>query len=360
MSNVIILLCIALFLVIFTLILNEYESFKQKKKYSTFYNCESTKKVDESIKRMLYVLGNNISSDKKIERMNNIIMDTFEPKYSSIVLFDGTDNVLKVSNVEECYLDAIKNVSEEPIFAEYIAKDTSKYIISKITDIKSYKSALERDIKSVLFSPIYYEDVYLGFWIMEDDKPNSFDNILEEDLKNFKYNLGLFIENAKTQSALEIANVTDKQTGFNNNIYLYTEVPQLQLKNETCSITMIEFKNIEKINEKYGRNIGNTLIIKGCSIIKNISASTSIFIRYSGVRFIVITPGSNAQVAQPIFERVLKELKKCSEFDEDEEVKIETNILLHTLKRQTNVEKEVQKMLNYMEKMKNSNSIRVM
>jgi diguanylate cyclase (GGDEF)-like protein len=359
MLNVIVLIS-TVFLIIIALIIDEYENYKYKKNNDERKKNNSSKLIENSVQKMLYLLGSNINSDKKIEKINDIILSTFKSKYSSIVLFDGIDNVMKVSNVEKCYMDVIKNASKEPIFSSCVNKDTSKYLISKLSDIKSYKSALERGIKSVMFSPIYYEDVYLGFWLMEDDHAGAFDSFMEEDFKKFKYNLGLFIENVKMQSIIEIANITDKQTGYYNNLYLYSNMQKILFNNDTSSISIVELKNISEINEKYGRNIGNTLISKACNNIKNIVSKESILIRYSGLTFLIITPGSNSQTAQPIMDKVLQTLKNTSEYVEDEEVLIESNILIHTLQKQNNIEKEIQKMLKYMEKMKNPNSIRIM
>lgn len=357
MTNTIILLSIALFLVIILTIYSEYDNYNMKKKLTS---KDKSSIVENTIQKMFDILGADIDTDKKINRLNNVIISAFKPKYSSIVLFDGENHIMKSTNVEECYIEVIKNVSEESIFSGCLSKDTSKYVISKVNNIVSYKSALERGIRSVMFSPIFYDDVYLGFWIIEDEKENAFDNIAESDFKKFKYNLGLFIENIGMQSTIEIANNTDIQTGFYNQVYLYSNSRQILSKSQTSSITMIELKNVPKINEKYGRNIGNTLILKMCNSIKDIVSKESVLVRYTGLRFLIITPNSNAQVAQPVIERVLQVIKSISEYVEDEELKLECLVLIHTLQKQNNVEKEIQKMISYMEKMKNTDNIRIM
>ena len=65
-------------------------------------------------------------------------------------------------------------------------------------------------------------------------------------------------------------------------------------------------------------------------------------------------------MAQPIIERVLQVIKSITEYVEDDEVKLESTILIHTLQKQNNIEKEIQKMMKYMEKMKNPDTIRIM
>lgn len=357
MTNTIILLSIALLLVIMLTVYSEYDKYNMKKKLT---NKEKSSIVESTIQKMFDILGANIDTQKKINRLNNVIISAFKPKYSSIVLYDGKNYVMKSTNVEECYVDVIKNVYEESIFSNCINKDTSKYVISKVNNIVSYKSALERGIKSVMFSPIYYDDVYLGFWIIEDDKGNAFDNILENDLKKFKYNLGLFIENIQMQSTIEIADNTDMLTGFYNKVYLYSNSREILTRSETNSITLIELKNIPEINEKFGRSIGNTLILKMCSAIKDIVSKEAILVRYTGLRFLIITPNSNAQIAQPIIERVLQVIKNISEYVEDVEISLESRILIHTLYKQNNIEREVQKMIKEIEKNKISDNIRIM
>ena len=357
MSNIVTLLSIALFLIIIATLYSEYENKKMKKIINQKNN---TSIVEATIQKMFDILGANINTSQKIDRLNNVIISAFNPKYSSIVLYDGVNHVMKSTNVEECYVDVIREVSGEPIFASCTTKDSTKYMISKINNIVSYKSALERGIKSVMFSPIFFNDVYLGFWIIEDDKENAFDNISTSDFKKFKYNLGLFIENILMQNTIEVADNTDNQTGFYNKVYLYSNSRKILMKSTTSSATLIELINIPELNEKYGRNLGNTLILKMCNEIRNIVSKESVLIRYEGLKFLIITPDSNAQIAQPIIEKVFHSINNISEYVEDEEIKIEANILIHTLQKQNNIEKEIQKMKNSIHKFKDTNTIKIM
>lgn len=357
MTNTIILLLLALLLIILSTIYGEYENFVIK---SQIEKSKKSNIVESTIQKMFDILGSGSNTTKKIDEMNNVIISAFKPKYSSIVLFDGVNHVMKSTNVEECYVDVITELGNESIFSGVLNKDKTKYIISKINNIVSYKSALERGIRSVMFSPIYFDDVYLGFWIIEDERENAFDNISENDFEKFKYNLGLFIENILMQSTIEIADNTDEQTGFYNKVYLYSNSRKILLKSPTSSMTLVELKNIPEINEKYGRNIGNALILKMCNEIKNIVSKESILVRYGGLKFLIITPDSNAQITQPIIERVHHSIKEIKEYVDDEEILIESNVLIHTLQNQNNMEKEIQKMLSYMQKFKNTNELRIM
>lgn len=353
----IILIAVALALLIF---LDIYiESHKDKASSKSNNNSIKFQIVDKTIQEMYDILGNTSSSDDKIKKLNEILIKAFKPKYSSIVLYDGNKFCIKATNVEKDFLDAIANVATESIFSSNVLKDVSKYSIAITDKNLSYKSAIERNIKSSIFSPIYFDNMFLGFWLIEDTKEHAFDGISNEDLAKFKHNLSLFIENIQVQSTIEIAENTDKQTGYYNNLYLYSNSRSLLISNETSAISLISLDNLPEVNEKYTRNLGNTLLIKVSNAIKEIVSKESILIRYSGQRLLVITPGSNAQVAQPIMDKVLSKIKSEVEYVDDEKVSLDAKIVIHTLKKQNNIEKEIQNMVLFIDKMKSNNTIKV-
>ncbi len=316
--------------------------------------------VDKTIQDMYNIMGNTNSTDEKILSLNRVLIKAFKPKYSSIVLYDGNKYQMKATNVEEDFIEAISNVAEENIFRSNVIKNVSKYSVATTDKSLAYKSALERKIRSAIFSPIYYNNMFLGFWFIEDTKEHAFDGISNLDLDKFKYNLSLFIENIAKQNTIEIAENTDKQTGYYNNLYLYSNARDILISHDTSSISLICLKNIPDINEKYSRNLGNTLLIKVTNAIKDIVSKESILVRYSGIRLLIITPGSNAQVSQPIMERVLSKIKSEVEYVDDEKVAVESQILIHTVKKQNNIEKEIQNMISRIDTMKPVNVIKIL
>lgn len=353
----VILVAIALALLLFLDIFLEWE--KNKKKSKAVEEKSKLAIVDQTIQDMYDIMGNICTSDEKIERLNQILLKAFQPKYSSIILYDGNQFMVKATNVEEHFRDSIKNVATESVYSQYVVKNVSKYSVAVTDKTLSYRSALERNIKSAIFSPIYHHNMFLGFWFIEDTKEHAFDGISNEDLAKFKHNLSLFIENIQVQNTIEIAENTDKQTGFYNNLYLYSDSRNILISHDTSALSIICLKNIPDINETYGRNLGNTLIAKVANAMKEIVSKESILIRYSGLHLLVITPGSNAQVAQPIMEKVLSKIKNEVEYVDDKKVAIESQIVLHTLKKQNNVEKEIQNILSFMNRMKDVNTIKI-
>ncbi|MEG0872393.1 MAG: diguanylate cyclase [Clostridia bacterium] len=306
---------------------------------------------------MFEIMGSSINAKDKIVALNNAIKEAYNLKYSSIATYDGYSYSVKATNVETEYIDCIKKFSTEKEFKA--RKKVSKYITIAKNKTLLYRSAVERKICSAMFSPIYYKDMYLGFWIIEDTETDAFEHITKGELTKLKDNIGVFLENVQFQDTLEIAENTDKQTGYYNNMYLYSNARSVLTAFDTSALTLICLKNIPDINEKYGRNIGNALLIKVANSIKDLAPKSSIFIRYSGLRLLIVTPNTNAQLMQPFNEQLINRLKTESEYVGDRKVSLELQVLLHTFKKQNNIEKEIQKMVSYIDLMKDVNSIKI-
>ena len=84
-----------------------------------------------------------------------------------------------------------------------------------------------------------------------------------------------------------------------------------------------------------------------------------IYIRYSGLRFIIFIKNSTAETIQPHIEMLLSKYKSIYEYVNDNKVQVDTQILIHTLRKQNNLEKEIQKTMSNIDWMKNVNTIKI-
>lgn len=312
------------------------------------------------MQRMFELMAANIPASKKIEELNKIIMEVFASKYSTICLYDGTSYELKATNVEAPYGTAIQTIAEDSIFANNAAQNISKYMVTTGNRMLAYKSAMERRIKSAMFSPIYYNGAYIGFWLMEDDAESAYDNVSKEELARLKDNIGVFIENVTSQESIENAHHRDKQTGFYNNLYLYSTVRKQTASVDNSVIVLMQFMNLPQINDKYGREIGDRLLAKASSALSDMMSKDAILIRHSGGKFCIVAPGATAEMIHPQMERYLSTLRENQEAVGSEQVKLETNIVIHAIKRQSILDKEITKMANYIDGMENNNTIKIL
>ena len=311
------------------------------------------------MQRMFELMASTIPAHKKIEELNNIIIEVFNSKSSTISIFDGTNYEIKATNVEQMYLDSIKAIAEEADFKNNATNNVSKYLVAAGGRLLGYKSAMERKIRSAMFSPIYYNGMYLGFWLLEDDAENAFDSISKEELSKLKDHIGVFIENVLSQESIEGAYNTDKQTGFYNNLYLYSTVRQQTAKEENSALTLMLLSNLPQINEEYGREVGNKLLEKAAKLMQEIFNESNIFVRYSGSKFCIVSPGISSETLHSTVERYITNLKMQEEVVNGHKVSLNINVVMKNIRKQSNIDKEISKMADYIEHMTEVNTIKL-
>ena len=311
------------------------------------------------LQNMLEIMSSKFSSDEKIKNLNDVIITNYGVKYSTISTFDGYEYDSTASNIEAIYKDRLKDIANENDFKVNISKNVSKYLTTAPGKTLLYRSAVERRIKSAMFSPIYCNGVYLGFWLLEDTVSNAFDNIPKSELAKLKANIGIFLDIVGFQKSIEKAQNEDKQTGFYTNLYLYSGARKIIKNNENNTIAMVCLKNIPDINLKYGRNVGNAVLIKATNCIKNFVNKNIVLIRYSGIKFLIIIPNMSSQASQPMIERLLAKLNLESEYVGDEKITVNSQFLLHTVKNQNDIDFEIEKMVDYIDGMNSVNTIKI-
>lgn len=311
------------------------------------------------IQRMFELMSAAIPSKQKLSEVNKIILEAFGSKYSTLATFDGEKYEIRASNVDEVFQDRIIELAEDKVFKNNIEKNVPKYLVGADGKILTYKTAMERYIRSAMFLPIYHAGKLRGFWLLEDEVTGAFDNMSNEELVKIKDNIGVFIENMSMQDAIELAENKDKQTGFYNSLYLYSTLRQEMATVSDSTIVLISLDNLSEINNKYTRDVSDKLLLKAATYLKELVSSKDILVRYSGSKFCVVCPGSKVDNIQPTMERYLSNVKACSEKIDKEEASLNVVIVMSEFKTQSNIEKEINKMIEYASNTHTKNTIKI-
>ncbi len=312
------------------------------------------------IQSMFEIMGATIPAENKIKELNKIIIDTYSPKYSTIVTFDGNNYNVEATNIETDFGEALATLADASEFRANVGKNVSKYITTSADKNLGYKTAIERNIKSCMFSPIYHNNTYLGYWIIEDEVENAFDNMSKNEVAKLKNNMGVFLENTLYQNMIEAAENTDKQTGFYNNIFLYSKAKKKVADYENNTLVFLQFRNLADINNTYSREIGDRILLKAINVMKELVGNETISVRYSGAKFVIIYPNSTAETIHSNIERMLANIKSNAiEKVDNTFVTLDIQIVMSTFKKQSNLEKQIQKMVDYVENMKDIDTIKI-
>ncbi len=203
----------------------------------------------------------------------------------------SSDEIDKMANMPEL-LDIYMKSSIENTFAELLFRLTNeKYTEKKAeklwTAILDHKNdvnnKLNRDV-GILVATLDY-----------------LTNVVKE-ISNPKISLDKNIENAARMAT------TDPMTGLYSrnvlNIILEKEIIQSIRYKKNLSLLMIDIDDFKIINDSYGHQEGDGVIIDIVGIISNQIRKADIFARYGGEEFAIVMPETDNEEAANVAERI--------------------------------------------------------
>ena len=244
------------------------------------------------VQDFLNAIGETSTVDEKIRKINNILIEKYEIKYSTNVVFDGAEYQIKASNVDKKHWTTLKELQNVDMFKESIEKATPKYVtVNNESERLPYQQMEFGRAKSAIFFPLYIDNVYIGYWIIESGTPHDFDNVDTTVLEVIKDNIVSVLKTIVHQKTLESIVRKDLFTGLYSEEYLYGEGKKIIDQYTISTICMFKIINIQQINNNYTRELGNKVITKISDIVKENISADYVFVRYMGPKFVIAFSG---------------------------------------------------------------------
>ena len=302
-------------------------------------------------------IGKNESAEDKIKIINDILIEKYEIKYSTIVVFNGAEYILKATNVDERQWETMTNLHTDPLFQDSIRTATNKYVtINSASEKLSYQKIDMTRAKSAMFFPLYIDNIYIGYWIIESEMAHAFDDMDTGILEIIRENIISVLKTISYQNTIENIYRVDKFTGLNSAEYIYGKGKRTIDKYGKSTVCMFSINNIEEINDKYGRKIGTEVIVKVANAIKSDISSEYVFVRYMGPKFAIVLSGTELEDSIPFITKIkntiegIKVVLKSKNSDDTIEIVPITNFILGNYYKGTGIEEVTKKLEEYLDK----------
>ena len=322
---------------------------------SAEYLDTTEKKVTKSILKLIDHFGSEKSDYYFVlDTSGNLIMNT---QHSEI---EGTNILtLKDENGKLFIQDFLEQaVVNKPDFVEYKWKNPKNGLIEKkysyvkkvpnsdwIVGSGYYVNDLKKKIE------VKKNELYLAYWVhqkiilwitamliilaffssykfsrllklrfmhYEDQVQNKNDELMElnASLENLVKVRTVQLENAYRN--MEELAITDTLTGISNryafNEALSKEIYKSHRHNVLFSLLMLDLDHFKNINDTYGHDKGDSVLIKMTEIVKSCLREEDVFARVGGEEFMIILPQTDISTAFEIAERI-RELVESSSFN---------------------------------------------
>ena len=262
------------------------------RKIQTFNNINQRINNLSIVQDFMNTVGEYSSVDQKIQKINDILIEKYEIKYSTIVVFDGAEYTIKASNVDKKHWDSLKALQDVEMFKDSISTATPKYVtVNKEGERLPYQQMEFGRAKAAIFFPLYIDNVYIGYWIIESGTPHDFDNVDITILDVVKENIVSVLKNVVHQKTLESIVRTDLFTGLPSEEYLYGEGRKKIDKYTISTVCMFKITNLQAINEKFSRELGNKVVTEVSKYFKENISDEYVLVRYMGPKFVIVFSG---------------------------------------------------------------------
>lgn len=356
-----------LVIIVLALIIYNYSVHKKIETYSNLNQRITSLNV---LQEFMKTLGENTSIKEKLENINDILISKYSIKYSTIVVFDGAQYVVKASNVDRKHWDTLKSLQNDPVFSDSIKTATPKYVtVDNENEKLPYQKMEFGRAKCAMFFPLYVDNVYIGYWIIEGSMPHEFDHIDTTILEVVRNNIVTILKTVEKQATIENIVRDDLYSGLKSSEYLYGEGKKIIDQFTTSAICLFKITNLPNINIEVSRKTGDAVITELSNFIKNNLAKDYIFVRYMGPKFAIVFSGADKEGVYSFMEDMkpkIEELEISAAEDyipenEDEDIVVspKIRIAISTYYKGTSLDGALKKMEEYIDS-SNENTIKSM
>ena len=329
-----------------------------QKKIEAYNNINDRINNLSVLQDFMNVAGQEESVDEKLKKINEIVIEKYNIKYSTIVVFNGAEYVVKASNVDEKHYEVLSNLHTEEIFQDSVSTATPKYItIDNENEKLPYQKTEMGRAKSAMFFPLYIENVYIGYWLIEGSRPHEFDDMDTTILEVVRNNIVSVLKTVSNQGIIENIVRDDRYSTLKTAEYLYGEGRKTIDQYTTSTVCLFRITNLEDINEYISRKTGDEIITRVCEMVKTNLSSEYIFVRYMGPKFAIVFSGIEIEAVETFLEEVKKQIEEIEiepvdvEFEEEDVIATpKINIVITTYYKGTALEGLMKKMEEYLDK----------
>ena len=342
----IIAVVVILVLIVFGLIIYNVSIHKKIQKFKNMNQKITNLYV---VQDFMNAIGETSTVEQKIKKINDILIERYEIKYSTIVVFDGAEYQVKASNVDSKHWDSLKALQDVDMFKDSIQSATPKYVtVNNENERLPYQQMEFGRAKSAIFFPLYIDNVYIGYWIIESGTPHDFDNVDTTVLEVIKENIVSVLKTVVHQKTLESIVRKDLFTGLYNEEYLYGEGKKIIDQYTVSTICMFKIINIQEINRKYCRELGNKVITEISKYILDNISEDYVFVRYMGPKFVIAFSGVEANSVADFLNDIKEKIESMQiKLTEQEKQELNLEVKPSRIKSKSNEEEIANPKLNF-------------
>jgi len=169
-------------------------------------------------------------------------------------------------------------------------------------------------VRSVCAVPIKLADAVIGCLVLGWNTPRQVRDEEIDVLRAITMHGAIAIANSVTYEEVTLLSLTDSLTGLGNRRYMQQviekEICEARLSGRHVSLAMLDIDDFKKYNDKFGHLVGDKMLESIGRIMRNNTRDKDVVCRYGGEEFALIFPGTPAEEAELIVERIMRRIEE--------------------------------------------------
>ncbi|MCP3922181.1 MAG: sensor domain-containing diguanylate cyclase [Desulfobacterales bacterium] len=238
------------------------------------------------------------------------IIISFQIPFVWLTVIEETDFSEMLDNIESKLVKNHLKLIKKDDFYQYIKDKTKPLLIND--GLKKYSKFIQKDIlkpvKSIAIAPISIDGKLIGSLNQGDISVSRFQPGIDTSLlEQLTLKVSLCLSNVTAHEKLKFLAYHDPLTGLLNRRIMETalkrEFERTKRYNSPLSVIFSDLDNFKIINDKYGHDIGDKILIFIADSLKGNSRSTEIVSRFAGDEFVIILPETDLKAAKYYVQR---------------------------------------------------------
>lgn len=253
-------------------------------------NIELEKKLDalSNIIEVSKYINLNLSDNNLIPMINDMIIGILGVTYSAIYLYEKGNLVVKASNSNINFYD---NYNEEIL--NQIKNEKAFMFNCRENILKN--SHQNESIQSIIGVPITLRGRFMGYIILQHTLCDFFDFDQIKFVSSIANQISIAIENNFLYKKIRETSIKDPLLGIYNRRYFFGLMDDTiqSNPNKKFAIVMMDFDNFKKVNDLYGHQFGDEVLIKTSQLVSSLLDDSDVIARYGGEEIIIYIDNSN-------------------------------------------------------------------
>ena len=245
-------------------------------------------------------LNSNLRLSETMEYMKQQIMKSFDADQTGFILFLPGENVNLLAGSSD-FFESEESELYVSFMKEKIDKDKESLFIG---DLGVKCPGVDVRYHSLMAVPMMESNDVKGFALVLHEEPYFFSFEMFKLLQSLIHHSSLAMANSMLREELEKMVITDHLTRLYSRSYLDDKMSESMEVDEEGTFILIDIDNFKKVNDTYGHQVGDDILIQVADLIQHNIRDTDIGARWGGEEMAIYLPRIPLKTGVKIAERL--------------------------------------------------------